>query len=72
MRADTLPGWLQDFAREQPVSQVMNAMRGLMEGDAARAIVEHSTGHYVLTSVLWSFAIIAVTAPLAIRAYRKA
>lgn len=71
VRVDTLPGWLQDFAREQPVSQVMNAMRGLMQGDAARALVEHSTGHYVITSLLWCLGITAACAPLAIRAYRK-
>jgi ABC-2 type transport system permease protein/oleandomycin transport system permease protein len=31
---DTLPGWLQPFARNQPLSQVCNAMRGLMGGSA--------------------------------------
>ncbi len=71
VQVNTLPGWLQDFAREQPLSQVMNAMRGLMEGHAARALVEHSTGHYVITSLLWCIGITAVCAPLAIRAYRK-
>jgi hypothetical protein len=43
-----------------------------MEGPSARALVEHSTGHYVLTSVLWCVGIIAVSATLAIRAFRKA
>jgi ABC transporter DrrB family efflux protein len=71
VRVNTLPGWLQDFAREQPVSQVMNAMRGLMEGDAARALVEHSTRYYVTSSLRWCVGITAVCAPLAIRAYRK-
>jgi ABC-2 type transport system permease protein/oleandomycin transport system permease protein len=68
---DTLPGWLQPFARNQPLSQVANAVRGLMDGSAGAALVEHSTGHYVITSLLWSAAIIAVFAPLAIRAYRR-
>jgi ABC-2 type transport system permease protein/oleandomycin transport system permease protein len=71
IQVDTLPGWLQPFARNQPVSQVTNALRGLMEGRPAELLVEHSTGHYVLTSLLWSAAIIAVFVPLAIRAYRK-
>jgi ABC transporter DrrB family efflux protein len=68
---DTLPGWLQPFARNQPLSQVANAVRGLMDGSAGSALVEHSTGHYVITSLLWCAAIIAVFAPLAIRAYRR-
>jgi ABC-2 type transport system permease protein/oleandomycin transport system permease protein len=68
---DTLPGWLQPIARNQPLTQVCNAMRGLMQGDAGAAIVEHSSGHYVLTSLVWCAGIIAVFAPLAIRAYRR-
>jgi ABC transporter DrrB family efflux protein len=71
VKVETLPGWLQDFAREQPMSQVMAAMRGLMEGEPARRLVEHSTGHYVLTSLLWCVGITAVCSMLAIRAYRK-
>jgi ABC transporter DrrB family efflux protein len=68
---DTLPGWLQPIARNQPLTQVCNAMRGLMEGSAGSALVEHSTGHYVLTSLIWCAAITAVFAPLAIYAYRR-
>jgi ABC transporter DrrB family efflux protein len=71
VQVETLPGWLQDFAREQPVSQWVNALRGLTQGDRAAALVEHSTGHYVVTSLLWCVAITAVCAPLAVRAYRK-
>jgi ABC-2 type transport system permease protein/oleandomycin transport system permease protein len=68
---DTLPGWLQPIARNQPLSQVCNAMRGLMDGSAGAALVEHSTSHYVLTSFIWCAAITAVFAPLAIYAYRR-
>jgi ABC-2 type transport system permease protein/oleandomycin transport system permease protein len=68
---DTLPGWLQPIARNQPLTQVCNAMRGLMDGSAGSALVEHSTGHYVLMSFIWCAAITAVFAPLAIYAYRR-
>jgi len=68
---DTLPGWLQPIARNQPLTQVCNAMRGLMDGSAGAALVEHSTGHYVLMSFLWCAAITAAFAPLAISAYRR-
>ncbi|HEX9467868.1 MAG TPA: ABC transporter permease [Acidimicrobiia bacterium] len=71
IRVNTLPGWLQPVARNQPLSQVVNAIRGLAQGPAGRALAEHSTGHYVLTSLIWSVAITAVFAPLAVRAYRK-
>jgi ABC-2 type transport system permease protein/oleandomycin transport system permease protein len=68
---DTLPGWLQPFARNQPLSQVCNAMRGLMGGSAGAALAPESTTHYVITSLLWCAAIIGVCAPLAIHAYRR-
>jgi ABC transporter DrrB family efflux protein len=68
---NTLPGWLQPFARNQPLSQVCNAMRGLMDGSAGAALTSGSTGHYVLTSFVWCAAITAVFAPLAIYAYRR-
>jgi ABC transporter DrrB family efflux protein len=71
IQIDTLPRWLQPFARNQPMSQVSNAVRGLTQGDAAAKLVEHTTGHYVLTSVLWCAAIMIVFVPVAIHAYRR-
>lgn len=71
VRVDTLPGWLQPVARNQPVSQVTNAIRGLLQGRHAETLLEHSTGHYVVTSLLWCVGIVAVFAPLAIRVYRR-
>ena len=71
VQVGTLPSGLEQFARYQPVSQVTNALRGLMEGRAAEALVEHSTGYYVASSLIWCIVITAVFAPLAVRAYRK-
>jgi ABC transporter DrrB family efflux protein len=71
IRVDTMPGWMQPFARNQPVSQLVDAVRGLTQGDAARHVLEHSTGHYVVTTLLWCVAIALVTAPLAIRRYAR-
>ncbi len=71
IQVDTLPGWLQPFARNQPMSQVANALRGLMDGPAAAQLVEHSTSYYVVSSLIWCAAITLVFAPLAIHAYRK-
>ena len=41
---DTLPGWLQPIARNQPLSQVCNAMRGLMDGSSGAALVSTRPG----------------------------
>ncbi|MET0628096.1 MAG: ABC transporter permease [Acidimicrobiia bacterium] len=68
---DTLPGWLQPFARNQPLTQVCNAVRGLVEGDAGAALSPGTTGHYVIISLIWCAGITAVFAPIAIYAYRR-
>jgi ABC-2 type transport system permease protein/oleandomycin transport system permease protein len=71
IRVDRLPGWLQPFARNQPVSMVTNAIRGLTQGHAAARLVEHSTSYYVTASIIWCAALVVVFAPLAVYAYRR-
>ncbi len=59
-----MPGWLQPWARNQPVSVTADAVRALTLGTPA--------GSFVLKSVLWSVVILAIFAPIAVRLYRKA
>jgi ABC-2 type transport system permease protein/oleandomycin transport system permease protein len=59
-----MPGWLQPWARNQPVSVTADAVRALTLGGP--------TGGLVLKSILWSVAILAIFAPIAVRLYRKA
>jgi ABC-2 type transport system permease protein/oleandomycin transport system permease protein len=59
----TMPGWLQAFAKYQPVSQVVNACRALMDGGP--------TSFHVLIALAWCFGLVAVLAPLAVRRYRR-
>lgn len=67
----TMAGWLQPVARNQPFTMMVNAVRGLTQGGAAEALLEHSTTYYVIASLLWSALIVAVCAPLAIRRYQR-
>jgi len=60
----TMPGWLQAFARNQPVSETVEAVRALSVGGP--------TSGPVLHAVLWCSAIVAIFAPIAVRLYRKA
>ena len=62
---DTMPDWLQVFARNQPVTQVVNAVRHLTQG----GVQDGST--YVWVSLLWIVGITAVFAPIAVWRYRK-
>ena len=60
---ETMPGWLQAFAELNPVTQVIDATRGLMLGGPV--------AEPVLASVAWMVGIQAVFAPLAILRYRR-
>ncbi|MCU1355731.1 MAG: type transporter [Acidimicrobiales bacterium] len=77
VRVDTMPGWLQGFAAHQPVTVVVNAARGLMLGPEASAQLRAvgtfttSTTSYVLQSVAWIAAILAIFVPLAVRQFNK-
>jgi ABC transporter DrrB family efflux protein len=60
----TMPGWLQAFAKNQPVTNVIDTMRAMAIGGPIET--------NLLKSVAWLVAIFAVFVPLAIRAYRRA
>jgi ABC transporter DrrB family efflux protein len=66
----TMPGWLQPFAANQPVTVATNALRGLILGQGALPPGRTVAGQVVL-ALLWAAAITAVFAPLAVRAYRR-
>ena len=61
---DTMPGWLQVFARHQPLSLTVNAVRALSLGGP--------TTSYVVQSLLWSSGLIVVFGVIAVRRYRRA
>jgi ABC-2 type transport system permease protein/oleandomycin transport system permease protein len=60
----SMPGWLQVYARHQPVSVVVDATRALMVGDP--------TSSSVLMALAWTIGLLAVLVPLAVRRYRRA
>jgi len=61
---ETMPDWLQWWAERQPVSVTARDVRALMLGTVPI--------DYVWASLAWSFGIMVVMAPLAIRKYRRA
>jgi ABC transporter DrrB family efflux protein len=60
----TMPGWLQAFANNQPVTYVINTMRALALGGPIQADL--------WKSVAWLAGIFLVFVPLAVRAYKRA
>jgi ABC-2 type transport system permease protein/oleandomycin transport system permease protein len=59
----TLPGWLQAFARINPITNTANAMRALILGGP--------TTRYVIYALAWIVGILAVFMPFATSRYRK-
>lgn len=60
---DTMPGWLQAFADNQPFTIVVNAVRALF--------LDLPVGNYVWLTLAWMVGIIAVMVPVATRQYRR-
>jgi ABC-2 type transport system permease protein len=67
----TMPSWMRGFAENQPITDMVNAVRTLTQGGPAEALLGHPTAYYVIRSLLWSVALVAVFAPLAVAKYRR-
>lgn len=67
----SMPGWMQPFAANQPVSVIINAVRSLMQGGTDVVGIGHSTGYWVALSLVWCAGIFAVFATLATARFSK-
>jgi ABC transporter DrrB family efflux protein len=69
----TMPGWLQGFAKNQPISVVVNACRFLVLGPerAHLAGLEGTLWTHLWQALAWIVGILLVFVPLAVRRYRK-
>jgi ABC-2 type transport system permease protein/oleandomycin transport system permease protein len=59
----SMPGWLQAFAENQPVSDTAEAVRALTLGGP--------TAGHVWAAIAWCAGILVVFAPIAVRLYRR-
>jgi len=59
----TMPGWLQSFARVNPVTNTAEGVRALCQGGP--------TATHVLHALAWIVAILLVFVPLSVRRYRR-
>jgi ABC-2 type transport system permease protein/oleandomycin transport system permease protein len=59
---DSMPGWLEPFAKHQPVSQTIDAVRALLLGQPV--------GNHAWVAAAWCLLILAVFWPLAVRKYK--
>jgi ABC transporter DrrB family efflux protein len=64
VRAESMAGFLQPFARNQPVSATVEAVRDTVLGGP--------TTHDVVVALAWCAVIVAICSPIAVRLYRRA
>jgi len=60
---DSMPGWLRPFAEHQPLSQTIDAVRGLL--------LDQPIGTSGWQALAWCIGIIAVFAPLSVSLYQR-
>jgi len=62
-KTTTMPGWLENFTKVNPLSNLADAARALVNGGPV--------AHSVWMTLAWSVGITVVTAPLAVARFRK-
>jgi len=62
----SMPGGVRQFSENQPLTPMVDAVRGLATGAGGKALLEHSTGYYIGLSLVWAAAIFAVFGLLAV------
>jgi ABC transporter DrrB family efflux protein len=67
----TMPAWLQGFAANQPMTVMVDAVRTLTEGSSAEALLGHPAAYFVVRSLIWSAALLAIFVPLAVAKYQR-
>jgi ABC transporter DrrB family efflux protein len=68
---ESMPGWMQPVAENQPVTMMVNAVRSLSLDERAAEVLAHSSEWYTLRALAWSVLIVAVFAPLATRRFAR-
>ena len=62
----SMPAGVRQFSEIQPLTPMINAVRGLATGSRGQALLDHGTGYYVGLSLAWAAAIFVVFGILAV------
>jgi ABC-2 type transport system permease protein len=69
--ADSLPGWMQPVADNQPFTVFSNALRSLMLGGADAVGIGHTTAYWVALSLVWCAGIFLVFSIIAVSRFAR-
>jgi ABC-2 type transport system permease protein len=67
----SMPAGVRQFSEFQPLSPMVNAVRGLATGAHGQALLEHSTSYYVGLSLIWAAGIFVVFGLLALLRFAR-
>jgi len=67
----SMPGWAQPFGRNQPLTQLVNAVRAFSLGGRAPAVLGHGAGYFSVRALLWCALFTVVFAPIAAARYQR-
>jgi ABC-2 type transport system permease protein len=68
---ESMPGWLQAVAENQPVTFMTDAVRTLTGGATAEAFLGHPASYFVIRSLIWSALIVLIFGAIGIARYRR-
>ena len=66
----SMPGWLQSFAKYNPITLIVNALRGWFD-DGVRQTLDIHAGVNALQSLGWIVGVLVVFVPLCVSRYRR-
>jgi ABC-2 type transport system permease protein len=69
--AESLPGWMQPVAENQPFTVWSNALRSLTLGGADAVGLGHNTAYWVALSLVWCAGILLVFSTLAVSRFAR-
>jgi ABC-2 type transport system permease protein/oleandomycin transport system permease protein len=69
--ADSLPGWLQPVANNQPFTILSNALRSLTLGGTDAVGLGHTTTYWVVLSLVWCAGIFLVFSTIAVSRFAR-
>jgi len=69
--ADSLPGWMQPVADNQPLTIFTNALRSLTLGGSEALGLGHSTAYWVMLSFVWCAGILLVFSTIAVARFAR-
>jgi ABC-2 type transport system permease protein len=67
----TMPGWLQAFAKHQPLTSMVDSVRALTLGSHAQHLLGHASSYFVTHALAWAAGILLVSLPIAVAKYRR-